>query len=63
MSITQSDVIGIVESTKRFINKLESMSPEEAKAYSTQVLIQIGALDKNGKPKEQIVNGDFFGWP
>lgn len=61
-TVTQADVDGVAETAKRFIAKLSSMPEEEAKAYSKDVLIQIGALDKNGQVKEQIVTGDFFGW-
>ncbi len=50
------------ETAERLISKLSRMSKDEARAYSDDVLSQIGALDENGEAKDQIVMGDFFGW-
>ena len=45
-----------------YLKKLDAMDDDEAKKYATEVLIKTGAFDANGKPKKQIVDGDFFGW-
>ena len=44
------------------MDELDAMDSEDAKEFATEWLIDIGALDKNGMEKEQIVTGDFFGW-
>ena len=60
--ITQEDVFGIQKAAEMLEEKLDSMPEEDAKEYITQMLIQEGSLNPDGTPKEQIVNGDFFGW-
>ena len=45
-------------SADEYIKMIDNMDEEEIK----QILIRTGVLDANGKPKDQIVTGDFFGW-
>lgn len=58
----QIDTESVMKAAGMLRLKLASMSSEEAKAFSQDVLTQIGVLDEKGTPKEQIVTGDFFGW-
>ncbi len=44
------------------IKNLSEMSASDAKKQALDNLKKIGVLDKSGKTKSQIVNGDFFGW-
>lgn len=60
--ITQKDVDMFEKVSQDFISKLNAMPDDEAKEFATRWLINLGALDENGKAKEQIVTGDFFGW-
>ena len=60
--ITQQDYDGMQAATKLMLDRVNSMSDEEAESFITQWLIDTGALDEDGNEKVQIVNGDFFGW-
>ena len=42
--------------------ELKRKDPEKAKEIAKQDLIDIGVLDEQGNPKENIVTGQFFGW-
>ncbi|MBR1692462.1 MAG: hypothetical protein IJ711_06760 [Lachnospiraceae bacterium] len=45
-----------------YIEKLKNMPKEQAREISLQNLISAGILNEDGTDKENIVNGDFFGW-
>ena len=61
--ITQQDYDGMQAATKLMLDRVNSMSDEEAESFITQWLIDTGALDEEQIRKTmQIVNGDFFGW-
>ena len=60
--ITQEDIDGLSMALEEFRNDLSTMTNDEAQAYCTNIMIQTGVLNEDGTPKEQIVNGDFFGW-
>ncbi len=62
MNATVSDVEVIKNARKNLEDKMNRMTDDELKVFAREVLIKIGALDENGRPKEQIVTGDFFGW-
>ena len=51
-----------IRGMQEYINKLRTMDREEAKKIAKENLTQAGILDENGKTKENIVTGDFFGW-
>ena len=38
------------------------MDPEKAKVRAQKSPEEAGLLDENGHVKQNIVNGDFFGW-
>ena len=52
----------LMKSVNDYIQEFKSMDKEEAKKIAKETLIETGVLDENGKPKETIVTGDFFGW-
>lgn len=49
------------KSLERF-EALRRTDPDEAEKTAKESLIRSGVLNPDGNPKEQIVNGDFFGW-
>lgn len=51
-----------IRGMQEYINKLRTMDREEAKIIAKENLTKAGILDENGKTKENIVTGDFFGW-
>lgn len=62
MARKQTIIADFEESANLYIQKLRDADPEEAKKMAIANLISIGVLTKKGKPKKQIVKGDFFGW-
>lgn len=52
----------IRQSINDYIRELDAMDEDEAKKVARETLIRTGVLDANGRPKPQIVTGDFFGW-
>ena len=61
-TVSQKDIKAFSEIKKNFLEKIYSMTKEDANNYITAMLIDAGILDEDGKEKEQIVTGDFFGW-
>ena len=47
---------------KAYVDELKKMDPEKAKVRAQKSLEEAGLLDENGHVKQNIVNGDFFGW-
>ena len=62
VATASQEVKSFSEARERFINKINNMPKAEALEYIDSLLIEAGILDENGKEKEQIVTGDFFGW-
>ena len=60
--ITQEDVIGIQRAAQMLQDELNNMPADDAREYATQLWIDAGILNADGTEKEQIVEGDFFGW-
>lgn len=60
--ITTEDINGLELAVNDMIQRLDNMPENEAVEYATNVLIEAGVLNSDGSEKEQIVNGDFFGW-
>lgn len=52
----------LMKSVNDYIQEFKSMDKEEANKIAKETLIETGVLDENGKPKDTIVTGDFFGW-
>ncbi len=52
----------IRQSVNDYIRELDAMDEDEAKKVARETLIRTGVLDATGRPKPQIVTGDFFGW-
>jgi len=47
---------------KMFIQSLKILDPGKAKKEAERSLGAAGLLDEDGHVKQDIVNGDFFGW-
>lgn len=47
---------------EEYIEALMALPKDEARRLSLKNLIDAGIVNPDGTPKEQIVNGDFFGW-
>ncbi len=47
---------------KAYVDELKKMDLEKAKVRAQKSLEEAGLLDENGHVKQNIVNGDFFGW-
>ena len=60
--ITQDDVLGIQRAAQMLQDEMDSMFKDEASKFAEKWLIGIGTLNADGTEKEQIVEGDFFGW-
>ena len=60
--ITEEDVLGIQRAARMLQDELNNMSEGDARECATQLWIDAGILNADGTEKEQIVEGDFFGW-
>ena len=60
--LTPEESIKMMKEYLEEFRELKRNNPEKAKEIAKQDLIDIGVLDEQGNPKENIVTGQFFGW-
>ncbi|MBR1866938.1 MAG: hypothetical protein IJ801_10630 [Lachnospiraceae bacterium] len=60
--LTPEESIKMMQEYLDEFRELKRKDPEKAKEIAKQDLIDIGVLDEQGNPKENIVTGQFFGW-
>lgn len=59
---TAEESIKMMQNYLEEFRELKRREPEKAKEISQKELMEIGVLDEQGNPKENIVTGHFFGW-
>ncbi|MBR1390233.1 MAG: hypothetical protein IJ567_02080 [Lachnospiraceae bacterium] len=59
---TTEESIRMMQDYLEEFRELKRKNPEKAKNIAQKELIEIGVLDEQGNPKENIVTGHFFGW-
>ena len=60
--LTPEESIKMMKDYLEEFRELKRKDPEKAKEIAKKDLIDIGVLDEQGNPKENIVTGQFFGW-
>lgn len=59
---TSEELVKMMQDYLDEYRELKKTDPKRAREIAVQDLKEIGVLDENGKPRETIVTGMFFGW-